>query len=70
MAGVACVVEPAMCFNYLRSPKSTYYRAPLLGELMVVHMTFLVALQQLGVLPLFGQASDLYPLPRFFPAKF
>jgi hypothetical protein len=54
MAGVACVVEMAMCFNYLRSHESTYYRAPLLGELMVVHMTFLVALQQLGVLPLFG----------------
>jgi hypothetical protein len=54
MAGVACVVETAMCFNYLRSHESAYYRAPLLGELMVVHMTFLVALQQLGVLPLFG----------------
>jgi len=54
MAGVACIVEPAMCFNYLRSPESTYYRAPLLGELMAVHMTFLVALQQLGVLPMFG----------------
>ena len=53
MAGVACIVESAMCFNYLRSPKSTYYRAPLLGELMVVHITFLIALQQLGVLPMF-----------------
>jgi len=54
MAGVACVVETTMCFNYLRSHEFTYYRAPLLGELMVVHMTFLVALQQLGALPLFG----------------